>query len=139
MDRIKQVREHHLHGCNCAQAIVVSYCDLIPIDEQTAYTLSEGFGRGMGGKMLTCGAISGAVMILSAIISDGDVLNASSRASTYKVVHSFITEFESLYQTSKCEELLAKRAKKQLPFTTCTDTCEAVAILLEKYLKQMNS
>ena len=39
MDRIIKARELHQEKCNCAQAILVAYHELMNIDELTAYKL----------------------------------------------------------------------------------------------------
>ena len=42
--------------------MVCAYCDLVGLDKETAYKMSEGFGFGMG-CMEMCGALSGAFML----------------------------------------------------------------------------
>lgn len=59
-ERAKLAQDFHDQGYNCAQAVVCAYCDLVGLDKETAYKMSEGFGFGMG-CMEMCGALSGAV------------------------------------------------------------------------------
>ena len=58
-ERAKLAQDFHNQGYNCAQAVVCAYCDLVGLDKETAYKMSEGFGFGMG-CMEMCGALSGA-------------------------------------------------------------------------------
>ena len=50
-------------GCNCAQAVVLSYADKLPLEEETLKKLAAGYGGGMGCMEGTCGALVGAVMV----------------------------------------------------------------------------
>lgn len=61
-ERAKLAQDFHNQGYNCAQAVVCAYCDLVGLDKETAYKMSEGFGFGMG-CMEMCGALSGAFML----------------------------------------------------------------------------
>lgn len=66
-----QAAEYHARGFNCAQAVACTLAPAVGLDPQTAFTLTEGFGAGMGGMTETCGAISGAVAIMGFVMSDG--------------------------------------------------------------------
>lgn len=46
--RVDKVAEKHKSGYNCAQAVACAYCDLVGIDEETMFRLTEGLGLGMG-------------------------------------------------------------------------------------------
>ena len=59
--RVDKVAEKHKSGYNCAQAVACAYCDLIGIDEETMFRLTEGLGLGMGGMEGTCGAVTAAL------------------------------------------------------------------------------
>ena len=39
----------HKKGYNCAQTIACTYCDLVGVDEETMFKLTEALGLGMGG------------------------------------------------------------------------------------------
>ena len=42
-------------SCNCAQAVVLSYADKLPLEEETLKKLAAGYGGGMGCMEGTCG------------------------------------------------------------------------------------
>lgn len=138
MNRVERVRWNHQHGYNCAQAVACAYSELLDIDESTIYRLIEGFGKGHAVQG-TCGAVSGAICVLSALNSDGQVGKANTKLSTYEWVEHYLHDFSLKHGTYVCKELLALRAKKESQHRTCTDVCEAAAELLEKYIKQVNS
>ncbi len=51
-------------GLNCAQSVVAAYADEMSFDRNLALSISCGFGGGMGRLQETCGAATGAFMIL---------------------------------------------------------------------------
>ena len=48
--------------CNCTQAVLKVFEDIIPSDDRTLMTIGSGFAAGMGCMESTCGALVGAVM-----------------------------------------------------------------------------
>lgn len=64
--RVDKVAEKHKSGYNCAQAVACAYCDLVGIDEETMFRMTEGLGLGMGGMEGTCGAVTAACVIAGA-------------------------------------------------------------------------
>ena len=51
--RVEIAKQKHLNGYNCCQAVVCTYCDLLGMDEKTAFRASEGFGLGIAGMQET--------------------------------------------------------------------------------------
>ena len=51
-------------GYNCSQAVLSGYAGQFGLDEETAMKISSGFGGGMGRMADTCGAVTGAFMVL---------------------------------------------------------------------------
>ena len=47
-ERIQRAYDNHKRGYNCAQSVVCSYSDLLGVDEEILFRMSEGFGLGMG-------------------------------------------------------------------------------------------
>ena len=90
-------------GYNCAQSVVYAYADEMGVDENTALSLSVGFGGGMGRKQDVCGAVSGAVMVLGAACSKE---NGNNNRLSYKSVQRLIDEFIQEKGSIKCRDLL---------------------------------
>ena len=61
--RVKKARELHEKGCNCCQAVVMAYADMLPMDEQTAMNMAAPFGRGISGLRETCGCVTGMALV----------------------------------------------------------------------------
>ena len=61
--RVEQAVERFKKGCNCAQAVFVTYADRFGLDEGTAMKLSSPFGGGLAGMRHVCGTVSGMSML----------------------------------------------------------------------------
>ena len=49
---------------NCAQSVLTAFSDELGLDRNTALRLARGFGGGMGRTGKTCGAVTGAYMVI---------------------------------------------------------------------------
>ncbi len=99
-----QAAEYHARGFNCAQAVACTLAPAVGLDPQTAFILTEGFGAGMGGMTETCGAISGAVAIMGAVMSDG-MDNPKTKGQTYKLSREIAKRFKTKNTTTVCGTL----------------------------------
>jgi C_GCAxxG_C_C family probable redox protein len=90
-------------GCSCAQAIVSAYAEDLGLDRQTAMRISAGFGGGMGRMALTCGAVTGAFMVLG-LKHGGEEVEAREKA--YDMVREFASRFEARHGSLLCKDLL---------------------------------
>ena len=75
MNRGEKAVEKFNNGYNCAQSVVMAFCDELGMSEEECAIMSEGFGGGMGRTRSVCGAVSGMVMLagLKMSIPLGDV------------------------------------------------------------------
>lgn len=96
---------HSKHGYNCAQAVACTLAPEVGIDADTAYTLSEGFGAGMGGRTETCGAISGGIMALGQLSSGGRGASGTTKARTYRMSKELAERFREQNGSTLCCEL----------------------------------
>jgi C_GCAxxG_C_C family probable redox protein len=51
-------------GLNCSQAVLTAFSDDLSFDDDLALCISCGFGSGMGRLQETCGAVTGAFMVM---------------------------------------------------------------------------
>ena len=121
-------------GFNCAQAVILPFCDELGLDKATAMKLSEGFGAGMGACKLTCGALSGAVMAAGLINSKGDPSNpTATKQDTYLLSRALTETFQKEVGSCNCCDIKGLETKR--PLKTC-DECVIVATqLIEQIIK----
>jgi C_GCAxxG_C_C family probable redox protein len=93
-------------GYNCAQAVVEAYREETGLDRETAMKVAAGFGGGLGRMAETCGAASGAVIVLGSSCREKDP--AAVKARTYEKVKSFIETFKQCYGSVVCRDILGE-------------------------------
>jgi C_GCAxxG_C_C family probable redox protein len=93
-------------GFNCAQAILSTYCGEFGIDRKTALQMACGFGAGMGRQQETCGAVTGAYLLIG--LKYGKYLKDDNPAKekTYALIREFSRLFKERNKTVNCRELL---------------------------------
>ena len=112
-ERKKRAIENHKKGYNCAQSVLCAYSDLLEIDEEILFRISEGFGLGMG-MMGTCGAVTGMFMAAGLVNSSGDLKACSSKPETMKLIKELREAFEQKNQSLICRELKGVDTKQVL-------------------------
>lgn len=93
-------------GCNCAQAVLYSFCDDLHLDKDIALKLASGFGGGMGRKQYVCGAISGGIMAIGIKFGHGDQGGKKTVEHSYEKTRELIDRFYSKHNAVMCRELL---------------------------------
>lgn len=130
-----QAAEYHARGFNCAQAVACTLTPAVGLDPQIAFTLTEGFGAGMGGMTETCGAISGAVAIMGFVMSDG-MENPKTKGQTYKLSREIAKRFGEKNTTTVCGTLKGIGSDKG-PLRSCPGCIDDAVEIACDVLKQL--
>lgn len=130
-----QAAEYHARGFNCAQAVACTLAPAVGLDPETAFTLTEGFGAGMGGMTETCGAISGAVAIMGFVMSDG-MENPKTKGQTYKLSREVAKRFGAKNTTTICGTLKGI-GSEQGPLRSCPGCIDDAVEIACDVLKQL--
>lgn len=91
---------------NCSQAVLLAYADRFQINAEHAMSISAGFGGGMGRLQRTCGAVSGAYMVIGLYAGTRSLNNTERKENAYAMIRNFTSKFEEEKGTSSCAELL---------------------------------
>ena len=91
---------------NCAQTVITTFCDELGIDRDTALKVAMGFGGGMGGSGRTCGAVTGAYMVLGLAQQIALENLRESSTKTSALMKIFNRKFVKLHGSMTCSELL---------------------------------
>jgi C_GCAxxG_C_C family probable redox protein len=100
----KEAVEKFRSGCNCSQAVFAGYSEKFGISENDALKISSGFGGGMGGLQKTCGAVTGAFMLLGCGLSNPE--DSSTKQKVTDAVKEFNRKFEGKLGSCSCLKLL---------------------------------
>ena len=93
-------------GYNCSQSVLIAMCEELGLDRNSALRVSCGFGGGMGRQQETCGALSGAIMLIG--LKYGKVLpeDAGAKEKTYALVYELAKRFREKHGSTLCRDLL---------------------------------
>ncbi len=147
MTRGELAAEKFTSGYNCAQAVLLAFCDVTGLDETTAARLTSGFGGGIGRLREVCGAANGAFMVISLVYGDGGIAPREQKGALYSRIQDFAARFKAQNGSYLCRELLAGVTADQKPLPDqrtaeyykkrpCTDIVRDAADMLDAYLKE---
>jgi C_GCAxxG_C_C family probable redox protein len=143
MDNVDHTVASFQQGFNCAQAIISVYGKQFRLNRETALKLACGFRGGM--RMAeTCGAVTGAFMVIGLKHGQTSPRDKQSKEKTYRLVREFADKFKPRNASVVCRELLGcdisgprgmKAAQQKDLFNTlCPKMVRDAAEILEETL-----
>jgi C_GCAxxG_C_C family probable redox protein len=132
-------------GLSCSQAVFSAYAARLGLDEPTALKIAAGFGGGMGRMAETCGAVTGAFMVLGLRFGPTSADREAKDAMAARI-RDFAGRFKARNSTITCRDLLGydistpaghqAARDKGLLSTICPkvvrDACEILNEMLEE-------
>ena len=128
-------------GFACSQAVLFAFADDFGLDHDTAVKLGTPFGGGMGRMGDTCGAVTGALLVLGLKFGVADGSDRAAREACYEKVRECVQQFKARHQTTVCRELLgcdistleglAQARERNLFATRCVKYVEDAAAIVE--------
>ncbi|HUT47101.1 MAG TPA: C-GCAxxG-C-C family protein [Sedimentisphaerales bacterium] len=142
----EQAVNNFKEGSNCSQAVLSVYAEESGLSRKTALKIARGFGGGMGRMAQTCGAVTGAFMVLGLKYGNADIHDKEAREKIYGLVREFVRRFESRNSSIVCRELLgcdiskpegAMAAKENGLFTSvCPELVRDAAEILDEMINE---
>lgn len=126
MNRYETAVNYKMNGNNCCKSVVLSFKDLLSLDDDTINKLTSGFAIGMGCFSSTCGALIGANMVL------GLINNTNLR--TPNLSAKLLERFRELSGDISCRVLKGIDTGKVL--CSCNDCVKNAVIALEEILNE---
>lgn len=131
MTKEEYARYLHKNGHNCSQSVICAFADDLGLDQELAYKMAEGFGRGFGGREEICGALSGMALVLGLKNSQGKASMGASKKATMALVNRGTCKFIDQNKTHTCHLLLEKNTT-----AGCNDLVGQCAAIAEELLKE---
>ena len=93
-------------GLYCSQAVLSTYCEDLGLDKEAALKLSCGMAAGMARLSSTCGAVTGAYMVIG--LKHGNCAPGDKEAieKTFALIQEFDKRFAEKNNTTNCRVLL---------------------------------
>ena len=114
-ERVEHARELFRQGYNCAQAVFVTYSDVVSLDPQMAATITGPLGAGMGRLREVCGTVSGMSMVAGFLYPNTRPNDMPSKKRTYAAVQDLAEKFRAENGSIVCRELLGLAQRKDDP------------------------
>lgn len=144
MDKVLKAIECFKEGFSCSQAVLSAFCQPLGLDRDIALKISQSFGGGMAHMGETCGAVTGAFMVIGLKHGRTRADDDLAKEKTYERVQEFVRRFRSRYGSIICRELLGcdlskddevkKAQEKHLFDELCPKFVQTAAEILEDLL-----
>ena len=132
-------------GYNCAQSVLTPFANKMNIDVETALKLSSGFGAGMGRTQKTCGALTGAYMVIGLKYGTG-FPDDESREKVIGLIQDLTEKFKEEHEFTDCSDLLKVDLKTEegqhtfeknkLHEIVCSHCLNSAVSILEEMMKE---
>jgi C_GCAxxG_C_C family probable redox protein len=130
---------------NCSQAVLSAFCEEYGLERNLALPVAQGFGGGMGHTGQTCGAVTGAYMVLGLAHKGTPENPRAGIDKTYAMIEEFSRQFKLLHGSLNCTELigydlgvpekLAEARDKKVFSTICPDFVRDAVKMVESLLQ----
>ncbi len=105
--RAEIAKQHFIEGYNCAQAVVLAFSDLLPVDKETLLKLASSFGGGMGRLREVCGAVSGMFLVEGLLLGYSSPTDIDGKKDLYEKIRDLAGKYSDENGSIICRELLA--------------------------------
>jgi C_GCAxxG_C_C family probable redox protein len=106
LSKAREATSQFEKGFSCAPSVLSTYSEQFGLERELALKIACGFGGGIGRTGRTCGAVTGAVMVIGLKHGQADAGDEESRQETHKVVNEFINRFTALHGSIECRDLI---------------------------------
>ena len=106
MNRAEEAKKQFKKGFHCAPAVLSTYSEQLGLEKALALKIACGFGAGIGRMGKTCGAVTGALMVIGLKYGQVNLADEESSQRTYTLVKEFIDRFTALHSSIECKDLI---------------------------------
>jgi C_GCAxxG_C_C family probable redox protein len=131
MDKKDIAVEYYLGEYNCAQSVILSFQKEMGISKENLAKISLGFGGGIGGLQKICGALTGGVIVLSALCEKDVKDSIKKMINEFEMKNKYI-ECSNILQIDFNDELTEK--EKEIKKEKCIKCVRDVVGIVEKLI-----
>ena len=145
MDHGIYAAELFLKGYNCAQSVMVAFCDVTGLEEDFAARMASSFGGGMGRMREVCGAVSGMLMVTGLLYGYETPGDDVSKKELYTIVQELSGKFREEVGSIVCREILknppsdpapSPRTQEYYRQRPCARMVYLAAHILDRYIEE---
>jgi len=105
-EKSQQAKQYFEEGYNCAQAVLLAFCDETGLSYEQAARLASTFGGGMGRMREVCGAVSAMFMIEGLVEGYSDPKAKEEKSEVYARVRALADRFREKNHSIICRDLI---------------------------------
>jgi C_GCAxxG_C_C family probable redox protein len=105
MTRAQHAAAKFKQGFSCSQAVFSAFSGDFGLDEDQSLKLSQPFGGGIARMGLTCGAVTGALLVIGLKHGRTRAEDNAAKEKTYALVLELVGEFKARHGSIVCREL----------------------------------
>ena len=142
----ERAARHFIDGYLCSQSVLLTYATRLGIEPAMAARIAAPFGAGIAHTGRTCGAVTGALMVIGLRYGHETPDDVEAKERMYARATSFLSSFEARYGSLRCRDLLgrdlstpegAALAREEGLFDDlCPDFVGGAAEILEQILEE---
>lgn len=142
MNRADEAARCFAQGASCSQAVLAAFSQELGLPRALAFKVAAGFGGGMGRLAETCGAVTGAIMVLGLRHGATEPADRTTKERTYAPVRELVARFKARHGSATCRKLLGvdisteagwQQAREQQLFATrCPEFVRTAVQILEE-------
>lgn len=99
-------KQYFENGYNCAQSVLLAFCEETQLSQEQAAKLASTFGGGMGRMREVCGAVSAMFMVEGLLKGYSDPKAKEEKSAVYETVRELADRFREKNHSIICRELL---------------------------------
>ena len=105
-DKKERARKLFDEGFSCSQSVFTPYAVEQGLPEEKALKLSQVLGGGISHMGLTCGAVTGALLVISLHFGRSQAKDMAAKELTYSLAQIFCQKFTELHGSINCSDLI---------------------------------
>lgn len=147
IDKMEAAQDLFFGAYNCAQSVLAAFAGDYGMSREMALKVSCGFGAGMGRLQTTCGAVTGAVMVIGLQFGKSAEDENDRKELTYSKVRELIKRFEKRFGSTTCLQMVnncnfntgegeKKYEDEQLQLHVCNEAVKYAVEILKDILEE---
>lgn len=143
-DHLAEAVELFKSGYSCSQSVLAVFSGESGLPRETANKIASPFGGGIGGYGKTCGALTGAIMVIGLKYGPSDIADTEAKSLARRKTRELLEKFEATHGTCQCSNLvgfdMSKLSEPEIKarqthfHTLCPKFLETVVVWLEEEL-----
>ena len=105
-EKTRHATERFRSGFNCSQSVISAFAEDFGLSKDSCLRLASPFGSGIARMQETCGAVTGALMVIGLKYGKGEHGLEADKANAYKISLQLISKFKEYHLSINCLELL---------------------------------